>query len=99
MHDLILFNGRIVTLDAESHIAEALAVKDGHVAGAGRSADLLAGRGRNTRVIDLAGKTVCPGFFDAHAHMDREGLKARGGYSLAGRHSIKPRSTFVDGLH
>ena len=89
MHDLILFNGRIVTLDARSQIAEALAIKDGHIAAVGRSADLLAGRGRNTRAIDLAGKTVCPGFFDAHAHMDREGLKARGGYSLAGRHSIK----------
>ena len=86
--DLILFNGRIVTLDAQSHIAEAIAIKDGHIAAVGRTADLLAGRGRNTRVIDLAGKTVCPGFFDAHAHMDREGLKARGGYSLAGRHSI-----------
>ena len=32
---------------------------------------------------------MCPGFYDSHAHMDREGLKARGGFSLAGRHSVK----------
>ena len=51
--------------------------------------EVLAGRSHATRVIDLEGATVCPGFYDSHAHMDREGLKARGGFSLAGRHSGK----------
>ena len=40
-------------------------------------------------MTDLEGATVCPGFYDSHAHMDREGLKARGGFSLAGRRSVE----------
>ncbi len=87
-HDLILHNGRVITLDRASRAVEALAVTAGRISAVGASAEVLAGRGRATRVIDLAGSTACPGFFDAHAHMDREGLKARGGYSLAGRHSV-----------
>lgn len=87
-HDLILHNGRVITLDKASCDAEAIAVTAGRISAVGSSAEVIAGRGRATRVIDLAGSTACPGFFDAHAHMDREGLKSRGGYSLAGRHSV-----------
>jgi len=87
-HDLILHNGRVITLDSASRIAEAVAVTAGRISAVGSSAEVLAGRGRATRVIDLEGATACPGFYDAHAHMDREGLKSRGGYSLAGRHSV-----------
>lgn len=87
-HDLILHNGTVLTLDSKSRTAPAVAVKDGMVSAIGASADVLAGRGRTTRVIDLGGRTACPGFHDAHAHMDREGLKSRGGYSLAGCHSV-----------
>ncbi len=87
-HDLILHNGRVITLDWASRDAEAVAVTAGRISAVGSSAEVLAGRGRATRVIDLAGSTACPGFYDAHAHMDREGLKSRGGYSLAGRHSV-----------
>jgi len=87
-HDLILHNGRVITLDWASRNVEAVAVTAGRISAVGSSADVLAGRGRATRVIDLEGATACPGFYDAHAHMDREGLKSRGGYSLAGRHSV-----------
>ena len=87
-HDVILYNGNVITLDRASRITEAVAVTGGLVSAVGTSSEVLAGRGRTTRVIDLAGRTVCPGFFDSHAHMDREGLKARGGFSLAGRHSV-----------
>ena len=94
-HDLILHNGRVITLDWASRDAEAVAVRAGRISAVGSSAEVLAGRGRATRVIDLEGKTACPGFFDAHAHMDREGLKSRGGHSLAGRHSV---AAIVDGV-
>lgn len=87
-HDLILHNGRVITLDWASRDTEAVAVRAGRIAAVGADAEVMAGRGRATRVIDLGGMTACPGFYDAHAHMDREGLKARGGYSLAGRHSV-----------
>ncbi len=87
-HDLILHNGPVITLDGGSRVADAVAVTGGLISAVGSSAELLADRGRTSRVIDLDGRTACPGFFDTHAHMDREGLKSRSGYSLAGRHSV-----------
>ena len=48
---------------------------DGRIAAVGRAADVKPWRGRGARVIDLRGATVLPGLVDAHAHMDREGLK------------------------
>ena len=88
-HELILHNGHVLTLDPASRTTEAIGVTAGTVSALGTSSEVLAGRGHATRVIDLEGATVCPGFYDSHAHMDREGLKARGGFSLAGRHSVK----------
>ena len=87
-HDLILYNGQVVTLDGASRTVEAVGVTSGRITAVGNSSEVLQSEGRNTRVIDLGGRTACPGFIDTHAHMDREGLKARGGYSLAGRHSV-----------
>ena len=87
-HDLILHNGQVVTLDGESSIVEAVGITGGLITAVGSSKTLLRDAGRHTRVIDLDSRTACPGFIDTHAHMDREGLKARCGYSLAGRHSV-----------
>lgn len=87
-HDLIIHNGPVITLDGGSRVAEAVAVTGGLVSAVGTSAEVLAGKGRTSRVIDLDGRTACPGFYDTHAHMDREGLKSRSGFSLAGRHSV-----------
>jgi predicted amidohydrolase YtcJ len=86
-HDLILHGGKIVTLDG-SRIVEAIGVRDGRIAAAGAAAEVLKDRGSATTVVDVAGKTVTPGFFDAHPHMDRHGLKHRGGVPLDGCLSI-----------
>ena len=67
--DLILDNGKIVTVDSAFSIAEALAVKAGRIVAVGRSADVLAReRGPKTTVIDLKGQTVLPGLTDTHVH-------------------------------
>ena len=67
--DLILHNGKIVTVDSAFSIAEAVAVKDGRVVAVGRNADVLAReRGPKTQVIDLKGQTVLPGLTDTHMH-------------------------------
>jgi predicted amidohydrolase YtcJ len=67
--DLILHNGKVVTVDAAFSIAEALAVKAGRIVAVGRSADVLAReRGPKTTVIDLKGQTVLPGLTDTHVH-------------------------------
>src|SRR5262245_35423498 len=86
--DLILHNGKIITLDASSRLAQAIAVRSGLIMAVGEDAALLKAAAPTTRCIDLEGRSVLPGFFDAHPHADREGLKARGGIPIAGLHSI-----------
>ncbi|HZP37873.1 MAG TPA: amidohydrolase family protein [Methylomirabilota bacterium] len=72
---LVLVNGRVLTLDPRRPVASALAVADGRIAAVG-GREVARRRDRRTRVIDLHGATVVPGLVDAHAHLDREGLKA-----------------------
>ena len=85
--DLVLYGGNVVTLDPALHTAEAVAITGDRIAEVGASRDIRRLAGADTRLVDLAGRTVVPGLVDAHAHMDREGLKRR--YpSLAGARSI-----------
>src|SRR5438132_1899624 len=65
--DLVLYNGKIVTVDDAFSIREAIVVKDGKVVAVG-SNDL---RNRYTaaRAIDLKGRMVIPGFNDTHIHL------------------------------
>ena len=86
--DLILHNGRVLTLDPARPEAEAFAVRGGRIVSVGASAGILRGRGRQTRIVDAGGGTVTPGIYDAHPHMDREGLKARGGIPIKGLSSV-----------
>jgi hypothetical protein len=60
--DLILFNGKVITVDAGFTIAEAVAARDGKVLAVGTSADIRRLAGPATQVIDLAGRSVVPGF-------------------------------------
>jgi predicted amidohydrolase YtcJ len=73
--DWIFDNGRVLTLHPRRPEARALAVAGGRVAAVGTRADMKRWRDRCTRVIDVRGATVIPGLVDAHAHLDREGLK------------------------
>jgi predicted amidohydrolase YtcJ len=86
--DLILHGGTIVTLDRSSRIVDALAVRSGRICAVGPAAELLAARAPSTRVVDVSGKTVTPGFFDGHPHMDRSGLRRLAGVSIDGCRSI-----------
>jgi predicted amidohydrolase YtcJ len=72
--DLILHNGLVTTLDRTNPSAEAVAVKDGAFLAVGRTADIMAHRGPDTRVIDLKGRRVLPGLIDNHLHIIRGGL-------------------------
>lgn len=73
--DLVLTNGRILTLDPQRPVVGALAVAGGLVTTTGTRAQVERRRPHPARVIDLRGATVIPGLVDAHAHLDREGLK------------------------
>ncbi len=85
--DWVFVNGRILTLERARPPAEALAVRDGLVLAVGSQREARRWRDRRTRVVDLRGATLIPGLVDAHAHLDREGLK-RIFPSLAGCRSI-----------
>jgi hypothetical protein len=67
--DLVLTNGVVHTVDAKRPRAEAVAVRAGRIAAVGSAAELRPLVGPKTRVLDLAGRTVVPGFDDSHAHM------------------------------
>jgi predicted amidohydrolase YtcJ len=75
--DAIYFGGTIITVNDAQPTAEAVAVKDGKIQAIGSRADLeREHKGRKTQMLDLAGKTLIPGFFDAHSHLGQVGLQA-----------------------
>jgi predicted amidohydrolase YtcJ len=86
--DVILHGGKVITLDRSSRVSQAISVRSDRVAAVGDDAALLKDAAPTTRLIGLEGRSVLPGFFDAHPHADREGLKARGGIPIAGLHSV-----------
>src|SRR5215475_10593453 len=93
--DLILHGGKVITLDRSSRVTQAVAVRSGHIAAVGDDAALCKEAAPATRLIDLAGRSVLPGFFDAHPHADREGLKARGGIPIAGAAQTTPAGEWI----
>ena len=74
--DLLLTGGSVRTVDDAGTLAEAVAIKDGRIAAVGRASDVARLAGPKTRVIELEGQTVLPGFQDAHLHPLDGGLLA-----------------------
>src|SRR5215471_5009191 len=72
--DLVLINGKVLTLDEQSTVTEAVAVRDGKILATGSSGSIKSLAGDRTRVLDLSGKTVIPGLIDTHAHFKAAGL-------------------------
>ncbi len=75
--DVIVTGGKVVTLDPQDRIVEAVAIAEERLIAVGTNAEIAALAGPATRRIEAAGRTVVPGLIDGHAHMDREGLKER----------------------
>ena len=69
--DIVLINGKILTVDADFSVAEALAVRDGRIVAVGASDQVAGLADASTQVIDLGGKTVIPGLIDNHMHFIR----------------------------
>ncbi|MFK7905984.1 MAG: amidohydrolase [Chitinophagales bacterium] len=67
--DLILFNGTIYTVDEDLPKAEAVAMKDGKITFVGSNEDIQSWIPDASKVIDLEGKTVFPGFVESHGHL------------------------------
>lgn len=66
--DLAIVNGNIITVDDKNPHAEALAVKNERIVIVGSNSAIQETIGRNSTVIDAQGKTITPGFIDAHLH-------------------------------
>jgi hypothetical protein len=66
---MVLLNGKIVTVDAEESIAEAVAVRFGRILAVGSNKEIDSLSGLGTKVIDLAGRTVVPGLIESHCHL------------------------------
>jgi len=67
--DLILHNARLYTVDSRNSVADAIAIAGDRIIQVGRNADALALRAALTRVHDMRGATIVPGFHDAHGHV------------------------------
>jgi predicted amidohydrolase YtcJ len=72
--DTILSNGKILTVDTQSSIREAIAIRGGRIQAVGTTADIRKLAGPSTRSIDLQGRTVIPGLIDSHLHAIRAAL-------------------------
>lgn len=72
--DVVYLNGIVITMDSTENIAEAVALKDGKIIDVGKTKDINALAGKDTTVVDLDGKTLLPGFYDAHSHFPSIGI-------------------------
>ena len=87
--DSVLHNGKIVTVDDQFSIRQAVAIKDGKILQTGDSDEVLALAGQLTEVIDLEGQMVLPGFVDGHPHMVHRGSGLLTTLDLNGVESIE----------
>ena len=72
----VFINGNVLTLDDENRVVEAISVRDNLIEALGSSDEIKAMATPDTIVVDLAGKTLMPGFIDAHGHFPGSGATA-----------------------
>lgn len=81
--DIIIRNGRVLTVNQNNEIAEAVAIRGNQILAVGTNAELEAYQGPDTQVIDAEGKSVLPGFIDSHIHVGMFGLLDHGIINVA----------------
>src|SRR5476651_243724 len=72
--DLVVFNAKVYTVDAQMPMAEAFAIRDGRILAVGSSADMQSLIGKGTEALDARQMTIVPGFIDCHNHAPGETL-------------------------
>ncbi len=72
----VFIGGEVLTMDPDSKIAEAVSVRDGVIDQVGSTVEILALVTEDTDVVDLSGRTLVPGFVDAHGHFPGSGQTA-----------------------
>jgi len=76
--DLVIVHGHVWTVDPRNSRAEAVAIHDGHIVAVGSDAEIAKWVGPATKRIDAQGKSVLPGFIDAHVHFSSGGGEISG---------------------
>lgn len=89
--DLIFVGGKVVTVDADFSVREALALRGGRIVGVGTNAEVRALAGPETRVHELDGRMVLPGLIDSHVHAPAAAM-------FEFDHEIPPMETIQDVL-
>lgn len=95
--DVILFGGKIATMDGRSSVVQAIAVRDGKIVATGSDESVKALAGSKTKMIALSGKTVVPGLIDTHTHFRPAGM---GEYvvNLGGARSVADALELIRGF-
>jgi predicted amidohydrolase YtcJ len=86
--DLIATNGNLITLDPEQPRAAAMAIRDGRIVAVGNDDVIRSLASPGTQRIDLAGRTVTPGFCDSHVHLYWYGMQLLREADLVGSTSV-----------
>jgi predicted amidohydrolase YtcJ len=76
--NLLMINGKIRTMDAKGTVVQAVGIRQGRIDITGSTQQVLQTKTQTDEVIDLKGKTVFPGFIDAHNHMVYYGTELLG---------------------
>lgn len=87
--DMVLVNGKIVTVDKSFSVQEAVAIRDGKILAVGSASSIRALAGPETKVIDLRGRAVIPGLIDSHIHFLRAGFTWKREVRLDQARSVK----------
>jgi predicted amidohydrolase YtcJ len=80
---VIYFNGKVITLDDNSSIYQAVAIKKHIILAVGSDEDILKLADSHTKLINLNGKTMLPGFYDAHSHFIINSLQKSQGFDIS----------------
>ena len=75
-HHRVFINGQVITVNNNNDIFEAVSVRGKYIEAVGSNDDIRELIGNKTRITDLKGQTLIPGFIDAHSHYPSSGLSA-----------------------
>jgi len=95
---LVLRGGTVVTVDSSERIAEAVAVEGNRITAVGTAEEIERFVGPTTRVIDLAGRALLPGFIDAHSHVEGLAESERARLPIHIPHSLKTTADILTRL-
>jgi predicted amidohydrolase YtcJ len=89
---LIFYNGTVLTMDGDRPTAEAIAVAGDLILAVGTDEDILALEVADTRVVDLQGTTLMPGFVDSHTHIFNDAGRYLGSNDYEGAQELALRN-------